>query len=363
MILLLLCLLQQTPPSAGAATLSADHKSIMIDVDASLRKLSTEKLAQILTVRIGTGAQKEIAARSPIPGTVILETTSGQTSLKFVPRFPLTPGVPYQVLFSPAIIDGTSPSKSTTLTVPKPKPTASVTAVYPTEEKLPENLLRFYIHFSKPMSKGEAYNRIHLLDKNGKELQYPFLELAEELWSDDRQRFTLLLDPGRVKRHLMPRETEGAILESGNKYTLVIDQSWQDRDGVPMTKTFRKTFTATPARLLAIDPEKWTLQLPKGKEPFSVRFNQSVDHALASRMMWVVDAKGKKLYGQISDDEPLLWKLDTALKPGPYQLVIDTRLEDPCGNRIGQAFEVDLLEPIPERTTVKTVSIPFTVPK
>ncbi len=45
---------------------------------------------------------------------------------------------------------------------------ASVTEVYPSAAVLPENLLRFYIQFSAPMSRGEAYRRIKLLDAGGK---------------------------------------------------------------------------------------------------------------------------------------------------------------------------------------------------
>ena len=319
--------------------LSADHGTIIANIAEGT-----------IEVRVGTGTPQEIAARSTIPGTTRLKNDK----LIFTPRFPLSPGVPYQVRVG---------ETNTTLIVPMPKPTATVTAVYPTEDKLPENLLRFYIHFSKPMSKGEAYEHIHLLDGQGNKVKYPFLELAEELWSDDHRRFTLLLDPGRVKRHLAPREEAGPVLEAGHKYTLVIDKSWQDRDGVAMKQTFRKTFTATTAQMEPIDPKKWTLILPYDGKPFQVQFNQSIDHALASRMIWVIDSTGKKQTGRIAEKQSLLWRLDSTLPPGTHQLLIDTRLEDPSGNRIGQAFEVDLLEPIPERVTVKTVSIPFTIAK
>ena len=60
-----------------------------------------------------------------------------------------------------------------------------MTHVYPSRAMLPENLLRLYIHFSAPMSRGEAYRRIRLLDATGKPVDDPFLELDEELWSRD----------------------------------------------------------------------------------------------------------------------------------------------------------------------------------
>ena len=104
--------------------------------------------------------------------------------------------------------------------------------VYPSRDLLPENLLQFYIFFSAPMSRGEAYRRITLLDiATGKIVDAPFLELDEELWSPDGTRFTLVFDPGRIKRGLKPREEVGPVLEAGKSYSLVIDRQWLDALG------------------------------------------------------------------------------------------------------------------------------------
>jgi hypothetical protein len=63
-------------------------------------------------------------------------------------------------------------------------PTTVVSQVYPTAEVLPENLLKFYVHFSAPMSSGHIYDHIRLIgDSTGKEVELPFLEIDEELWT------------------------------------------------------------------------------------------------------------------------------------------------------------------------------------
>jgi hypothetical protein len=90
-----------------------------------------------------------------------------------------------------------------------PRPATLVESVSPSAEVLPENLLRFYFQFSAPMSRGEAYSHIRLLNAAGRAVADPFLELNEELWSGDGRRFTLLFDPGRIKRGLKPREEVG----------------------------------------------------------------------------------------------------------------------------------------------------------
>ena len=46
---------------------------------------------------------------------------------------------------------------------------------------------------------------------------------------------------------------------------------------------------------------------------------------------------------------------------GEYKLVIDTRLEDVCGNRVGRAFEVDVFDPVQRKVEGKTVERRFTV--
>ena len=83
--------------------------------------------------------------------------------------------------------------------------TTLVTAVYPSAQVLPENLLRFYIHFSAPMSRGEAYRHVRLLDAAGKAVDLPFLELDQELWDPDGKRFT-----GFMYHERWRRSTEGA---------------------------------------------------------------------------------------------------------------------------------------------------------
>src|SRR5437667_9325668 len=109
------------------------------------------------------------------------------------------------------------------------------------------------------MNRGEAYSRIHLLNEAGKPVERPFLQLDEELWDPQGQRFTLFFDPGRIKRGLKPREELGPALVEGNIYTLEIDRFWPDADGNPLKETFRKIFRVGPPDDEPIDPKKWKI--------------------------------------------------------------------------------------------------------
>lgn len=292
------------------------------------------------------------------------------TALRFRPRYPVAFGVRYRLIFHRKRIPGREDAANVAQDyaigdAPSTTPT-SLTEVYPSANELPENLLKFYLHFSAPMSRGEAYERIRLLDADGNEVADPFLELGEELWDADLRRFTLLFDPGRIKRGLKPREEVGPVLEEGKRYTLVIDADWLDTSGNPLAEEVRKSFTALPPDESPLDAESWRVEPPSADTdaPLVVRFDEPLDHALLERVVRVVDAEENPLDGTINiTDAETCWQFTPtdAWEPGMYRLVVDTTLEDVAGNSIGRAFDVDVFEPIQKRITTDTIAIPFTV--
>ena len=146
------------------------------------------------------------------------------TSLTFIPQFSLTPGLRYQAAFAPAELPGAIAAGSAGIAAEfRARPRAArstthVSNVYPSGDVLPENLLKFYLHFSAPMSRGHIYHHIHLREESGREIELPFLEIDEELWDPSMQRLTLFIDPGRIKRGVQPLEEVGPALESGRRY-------------------------------------------------------------------------------------------------------------------------------------------------
>ena len=77
-------------------------------------------------------------------------------------------------------------------------------------------------------------------------VQWPFLELGEELWNQDMTRLTLFTDPGRIKRGVKPLEETGSSQEEGKDYELIISDQWKDAKGTPMASSFRKSFRVGP---------------------------------------------------------------------------------------------------------------------
>lgn len=295
----------------------------------------------------------------------------GPDAVTFSPKYPLAAGLTYRATLRPNSLPG-YPSKpsivSVTHTIPKviPAATTVVEAVYPSADVLPENLLKFYLHFSAPMSGGHIYEHIHLLNSDGKPVQLPFLEIDEELWNPEMTRLTLFIDPGRIKREVKPLEEIGPALETGKSYTLVIDSVWQDGQGAPLKASFRKQFKVSPPDREPPDPKTWKIKpaAAKSQKPLSITFPKPMDHALAQRLIWVTDEQGKHIAGDISlDDHEKRW-LFTPREPwtsGRYKLNVQTTIEDLAGNNIGKPFEVDLFEKVEKRIDSETLTIPFTV--
>lgn len=290
--------------------------------------------------------------------------------LIFETRFPLKPGVRYRAILDTARALGRKEADGieAVFEIPRLKATATtiVQHVYPTRSRLPENQLKFYLHFSAPMSRDEAYQRIHLRDASGKEVEHPFLELHEELWDPSGQRFTLFFDPGRIKRNLKPREEVGPSLIEGKRYTLVIDRDWPDATGNPLKDSFRKAFDVVAPDDVQPDPAKWKLTAPGAGStaPMHVVFPEPLDHALLQRLLWVVDPAGNKVPGKISvSDEETRWHFipEKPWTPGRYRLHIDTALEDLAGNSVAKPFEIDVFKSVQREVRAEAVELGFEV--
>jgi hypothetical protein len=285
-------------------------------------------------------------------------------ALRFVPRFPLAAGMSYRVAFAPA--DGNEYAAYFRLPKAETTSTTVVSQVYPSGDELPENQLKFYLHFSAPMSRGYVYRHARLLKADGGVVEYAFLEIAEELWDRSGTRLTLLLDPGRVKRGLKPREEEGPIFEEGKEYTLVIDRQWPDAAGNPMVEEFRKPIRIGPPDDVQPDAKTWKVSSPRAgsHDPLHVELNEPLDHAMLAHVIWVEDSSGEPVAGQVAiDRNETRWQLvpEAAWKAGDYRLAVENTLEDRAGNSLRRKFEVDVFDEVQTQTKAAIIRLPFAV--
>jgi hypothetical protein len=292
--------------------------------------------------------------------------------LRFQPAFPLEQGVTYRAVFRPARLPGFAGAGSAEivsnyqLPSPRQKSPTVVTQVYPTANVLPANLLKFYIHFSSPMSRGHSYDHIKLMDATGKAVELPFLEIDQELWNAEMTRLTLFIDPGRIKRGVQPLEEIGPVLMTNRSYTLLIQRDWENAEGIPLKQPYRKRFTAGPAIREPLNTAQWRISPPRSRsrDSLRLRFARPLDHALALRVIRVLDAEDHAVPGEArlgAAEREWSFTPQRAWPEGRYRIGVETTIEDLAGNNIGKPFEVDLFEGVEQSLSNSTVAIPFEV--
>ena len=216
------------------------------------------------------------------------------------------------------------------------------------------------------MRRGDAWDYIRLLDRSGKPLDLPFLEVDQELWDAETKRLTVLFDPGRIKRGVLPRDEAGTALTEGAEYTLVINSEWRDHNGAPLLSEFRKKFRVLPEARAGIELKSWSLKPPStGDSALIVDFPAPLDYALLNRLLTVLGPEGRPVDGTITlarNEAQWQFRPDKPWSAGAHELRVDTALEDVAGNRVGRPFDVDVFEPITKTISRKYESIPFRVP-
>jgi hypothetical protein len=315
---------------------------------------------EVLSVFVGQEVERD---RPPLLGRYRVEGRE----LLFEPRFPLRPGRQYRAVLrgsAPGGEPGARGQLTRVFAVPGVGgPPTIVAAVYPSGDVLPENQLKFYLHFSAPMTQGVAFRHLRLLDGRGQPDELPFVDVGQELWDRSGTRLTLLLDPGRIKHGLKPREEQGPILHEGDEHTLVIDAAWPDAHGRPLAKPHEKRFRVGPPDAVQPDVARWRLAAPPAgsREPLGVDFDEPLDRAMLLRVLVVLGPEGRPVEGEPSvANQERRWRFTpkAAWRPGAHRIEVEATLEDLAGNSLERPFEVDLFERVdgpgerPSKTTV-----------
>ncbi len=362
-LLLSSAILAQAAEDEVKLTISPSSPPAFVVSGLSLKQLTElaadEKLRGEL-LQVFVEPMGDVAKVPPVAGKVEVREKDG--IVVFTPRFPFQSGMEYR-----AQLTHGKTTQERFLKIPDPaatKPT-SLLAIYPTSNKLPENQLRFYLHFSAPMSRGEAYEHLRLTKADGSEVDLPFLEIGEELWDRSGKRLTLLIDPGRIKRGLKPREELGPVLEAGQSYTIHVARAWRDAQGQALTQDFTKKFTVTAPREQALDTAAWQITSPPigTRDALVILFPDPLDSALLERTIRIQASDKQPLAGEVAlseEERRFEFRPSAAWQAGEHRIVIDKVLEDLAGNRIGVPFEVDELKPIDKQVPREETILKFT---
>lgn len=282
-------------------------------------------------------------------------------SLLFEPRFPFVPGLVYTVCLDPSALDrsvpaflesfdpASAPARLTfSPTRPFPEDVPRVTEVWPTIDSVPENLLRFYVLFSEPMSTRNVASHVFLLDEHGEAIEEPFVDIPSGLWDAESTRLTLILHPGRVKRGIGPRKRLGPVLRAGEEVRLRVDGALQSENGRAMGDDYERAFRVATADRSVPDPRRWRVSAPSsGSEPVVLRFDEALDAAQLTHFATVVDAGGGQVVGSGSgapDGRSWSFRPAHGWAEGFYRIVARRNIEDLAGNTPDRLFDVDTRE-------------------
>jgi hypothetical protein len=302
-------------------------------------EIPLDSLESLLQIKLTTATEDR-----PILGTFAIE----DNRIAFTPLVPFTRGFKYEVHFRGRVIEEFEILFANNEQSPR------LLSVYPTQDTVPENLLKLYLHFSVPMAEGRSLKFVTVLRNNRDTVKGTFLDLQPELWDEDGTVLTLWLDPGRIKRDLIPNKELGNPLVKGSQYSINIAAGWKSKSGLKLETGYSKSFYVGARDEHVPDITKWKVVVPRGatKEKLTITFGESIDYALINSAIQVVNDRDELVEGIIESDqeEKVAYFIPAEnWKTGEYTLRGEPRLEDLAGNNLIRLFDRDVSVPETER--------------
>ncbi len=264
--------------------------------------------------------------------------SSDNQAFKFEPVIPFSEGKTYLLYEGKELLTSFTIDEGDIIEAPK------LVAIYPTSDVVPENLLKMYFQFSKPMQ--EVDSAIHYItvfdESDGKEVDV-FLELPTELWNKDHTRLTLWLDPGRIKTDLIPNKEKGLPIINGHSYKITVSSEWRDSEGIPLQNAYTKQFKVIDRDSEQPKVSDWEINVHSNQ--LELYFNEPMDGVLAKEVIYIKNAEDEIVEGDfklINKEETLVFNPKALFESGRYTIVVASKLEDLAGNNLNHMFDNDL---------------------
>lgn len=217
--------------------------------------------------------------------------------------------------------------------------------IEPLIEKLPANHLKFYLHFSEPMERGEAFRHFKLVEIDERrnaiaEVPEPFREV--ELWDETFTRMTLWFHPGRQKPGVNLNVEIGPILEEGKRYRLEISRDWKTERGTRLEGPLEKIFAAGEIDIEQPDPRQWGSGYrvdSKGRTQMLIGTREVLDSESARRRIEIFQGGTRIPFAVESNQIAFYFE---GKPESSFRVVVDPRLEDLAGNSVARPFNLDL---------------------
>jgi hypothetical protein len=321
-------------------------------------------LSSVLRVSV---IEADIRTRDELPD-VLGRYQLQEAGVRFIPCFPFEPGVRYRARFDPRPLglDGHAGVLTLDFSLPASidADATSVTGVFPSADVLPENLLRFYVCFSRPMRRGWAGEQVSLIGPDGRPAPDVLYRPPLELWDRSMRCLTVLLDPGRLKRQVGPNRELGPPLRTGQRYALAIGSAMVDASGRALRQSFCKAFVVADAVREPVALAQWKVLAPlrASRGPLAILFPRPLDWALLRRAITVIGDDGLPIPGRIAIERgERRWSFTPAAPWMQHRPAIRVApdLEDVCGNDLFAEFDGPLRLSRTSTNKCASHSIPF----
>lgn len=232
--------------------------------------------------------------------------------------------------------------------------------VFPRSNKIPKNILTFYVEFSEPMMEDEsAFRYVNLYNENKEIL--PHVWLNKSRWISDKI-LMLMIHPGRIKTGIKYYDNLGDIFYVGKKYHLEITDKVKPLHKNSKVKPFIKEFeiTESTASCPKVLRNKFNFPRRNSREKLKIVFNKPMDLYTVIGGISIniyntgINIPGKFISG-LNDTE---WYFEPE-KPWTekkYTLIFNKYVSDLSGNGLIKPFETTKIKKSYTKGIVKVLN-------
>jgi len=283
----------------------------------------------------GEITEYKIPNSTPILG----KTVKKKDTVQFIPLVPFDWNQKYTLVYKNHI-------EHYTLPIPKDYESIFVTKIYPSASVVPENILKWYIQFSRPVNTIQLYDHLKFINTSGDTLPRAILPLVNTLISGDGTVATVWITPGRQKRDLIPNRQLGPVFNENETYSLLVSKNIKDRNGVPMKKGLIHSFRTKKEDRIKPSIDSWRIELPTANtiSNLKVYSNESLDYSSkqAIKIMNPNDIEIKGNWQLLQQETILSFTPKRDWQKGTYRIVCNPRLEDLAGNNLDRLFDTPI---------------------
>jgi len=286
-------------------------------------------------IRVFRG-ELEDAGLADTKASIIGEMQQEGDQIFFKPLLPFDLETPYTLVCDGRLV----PFKILT---PGEHQIMEVVDIFPSTTQVPTNILKWYVRFSRPVNPVKIYDHIQFLDERGDPIDRSILTLAAPLLSDDGTLLTIWVEPGRQKQLLGPNHRLGGVFQVDQEYTLHIDASLKDAEGVPVSKEVRHEFSTIEPDRVKPSMEEWKVSRIQAntQEPLVIKSDDQLDYGS------LIDALSLLYQGSIvegtisynSQTSTIYFNPSENWEEGNYTIQLRYLLEDLAGNNLHHLFD------------------------